>query len=308
METLVYLNGKIIPEEESKVSIFDIGFLYGATFMEAVRTFKHRYFKLDEHIERLDKSLNYAGLGSLMNDIDIKAILADLLDRYTANLDREDDCWTCINITPGQGFPQPLMEQSTVKHKPTVAVYITPLPYSEYCKYYFEGKHAFIPNIRNIPHQSLDPKCKSRSRLHYFIAKREALIYDPDAFALLLDLQSNITESSGANFFIVAKSKIYTSQGESVLNGISRDMVFELAKELKIEAYEKNINLYDVYNSDEAFFTTTSYCILPVSKVNNVKIGSEIPGQVTKRLLDLWSKQVGVDIVQQAVKFSNYKK
>jgi len=305
MERLVYLNGEMVPEKEVKISVFDVGFMYGATFMEAVRTFNHKYFKLSKHLERLDKTFRYAGLSSLVEKEEMESIFNMVLERNIHLTDKDDDRWVCANVTPGIGFPQPLVKQKDLT--PTIIVYSTELPYDEYVKYYTEGKPAVTPIIRNIPPQCMDPRCKTRSRLHYFIAKREALKKDPESFAVLLDINGNLTESSGANFFIVSNGALYTSDPHNILNGISRQTVIELAKELNIKTYERDISLYDAYNADEAFFTTTSYCILPVSKINDVSIGKNIPGDLTKKLLDLWSKKVEVDIVGQAQKFAKIK-
>jgi len=305
MERLVYLNGKMVPEKEVKISVFDVGFMYGATFMEAVRTFNHKYFKLNEHLERLDKTFRYAGLSSLVKKEEMENIFNMVLETNIHLTDKDDDCWVCANVTPGVGSPHPLMKQKDLT--PTIVVYSVELPYNEYVKYYTEGKSAITPIIRNIPPQCMDPRCKTRSRLHYFIAKREALKRDPESFALLLDINGNLTESSGANFFIVSNCILYTSNPHNILNGISRQTVIELAKELDIPVYERDISLYDAYNANEAFFTTTSYCILPISKINDMSIGKHIPGDLTKKLLDLWSKKVEVDIVGQAQRFSKVK-
>ena len=305
MDKLIYLNGKMVTEEKANVSIFDIGFMYGATFMEAVRTFNHEYFKLSEHLERLEKSLIYAGIGSIFNKIELESIMNIVLETNTKFIDKEDDSWVCINVTPGIGFPHPLMKQKS--SRPTIVAYSSELPYEEYYKYYSEGKSAITPNIRNIPPQCMDPRCKTRSRFHYFIAKREALTIDPGSFAILLDINGNITESSGSNFFIVSKNALYTADRQNILNGISRQTVIELACEIGVPVYERDISLYDVYSADEAFFTTTSYCMLPVSRLNGISIGNEIPGCLTKRLLCLWSEKVGVDIVGQAEKFGKMK-
>jgi branched-chain amino acid aminotransferase len=273
--------------------------------MEAVRTFNQKYFKLYEHLERLDKTFRYVGLGSLVSKKKMEDIFNMVLEKNIHLTDKGDDCWVCANVTPGVGFPHPLTKQKDLT--PTIIVYSAKLPYSEYVKCYTEGKSAIIPVIRNIPPQCMDPRCKTRSRLHYFIAKREALERDPESFALLLDINGNLTESSGSNFFIASNGILYTSTSHNILNGISRQTVIELASELNIPIHERDVSLYDACNADEAFFTTTSYCILPISKINGLSIGKNIPGDLTQKLLDLWSKKVGVDIVGQAQKFARFE-
>jgi branched-chain amino acid aminotransferase len=302
MERKVYLNGQMVAESEAKVSVHDIGFMYGATFFESVRTFKHKLFKLEEHLSRLERSMRYVGLEPLISKPEMAGVIEKVLAANIHLTEEGDDCWICAEVTPGVGFPHPLRGQKD--KRPTVIAYSSSLPYDEYVRYYTVGKHALTPSIRNIPPQSLDLRSKNRSRLHYFIAKIETMKRDSDAFSLLLDLEGNVTEGSGANFFIVANNTLYTPSTRNILVGISRQTVLELAKELNLPAEETDINLYDVYNADEAFWATTSYCILPISQVNHLKIGKKIPGPWTGRLLTAWSKKVGIDILRQAQTFA----
>jgi branched-subunit amino acid aminotransferase/4-amino-4-deoxychorismate lyase len=75
MKTLIYLNGKLIPEEDARISIWDIGFMYSAVFMEAGRTFKHRIYRLDDHLARMDDTMRYAGLKPLVSKSDMASIV-----------------------------------------------------------------------------------------------------------------------------------------------------------------------------------------------------------------------------------------
>ena len=301
-ERKVYLNGEMVPESEARVSVYDIGFMYGATFFESVRTFKHKLFRLEEHLSRLERSMRYVGLEPLIRKGEMAGVMKKVVEANIHLTDKEDDCWVCGEVTPGISFPHPLMGQKD--KRPTVIAYSSPLPHKEYARYYTTGKHALTSTVRNLPSQCLDMRSKNRSRLHYFIAKLETQERDRDAFSLLLDLEGNITEGSGANFCIVANNTLYTPRARNILVGISRQTVLELAKKLGLAAVETDINLHDVYNAEEAFWTTTSYCILPISRVNHMKIGKKIPGVWTARLLKAWSKKVGLDIVKQAEIFA----
>jgi len=108
-------------------------------------------------------------------------------------------------------------------------------------------------------------------------------------------------QRDGANFFIVTDGVLKTPTDYAVLPGISRDVIFELAKQLDIPAVKEDIQPYHAYTADEAFLASTPYCILPVSKVDNRTISKDVPGPITKQLLAAWSEQVGVDIVGQAI-------
>ncbi len=306
METLVYLNGALVPEEDAKVSIFDIGFMYSAVFMEALRTFKHKLFRLEDHLERLERSLRYAGVQSLITSREMGEVVQRVLEANISQFEESDDCWVCAEVTPGLGFPQPLMK-GPVNKKPTVIAYVSPLPYDEYASCYTKGKGAVISTVRNVPASVVDPRAKTRFRLHYFMAKLGAVALDPDAFALLLDTDGYVSEGTGANIFIVANGQLLTPAARNILEGISRRTVIELAHELQIPVSERDLTPYDIYSADEGFWTTSSFCLLPLSRVNHRPIGNRVPGPITEKILNAWSAKVGVDIVAQAMKYAHRK-
>ena len=98
---------------------------------------------------------------------------------------------------------------------------------------------------------------------------------------------------------------IITPEPRNVLRGVSRAYIFELAQKLGLPCIEKNIEPYDVITADEAFMTGTPFCILPVSSLNNIPIGSGPMGKITHQLLDMWSSEVGVGIVGQIKKWDS---
>ena len=122
-------------------------------------------------------------------------------------------------------------------------------------------------------------------------------------WALLIDPDGFITEGTGDNFFIVKNGEILTPEGRNILRGISRDYIFEIAKELKITIRETNIEPYDVYTADEAFMTGTPFCLLPTVSLNGIPIGNGKMGNITSKLLKKWSKNVGLDIEKQIIKY-----
>ena len=138
-----------------------------------------------------------------------------------------------------------------------------------------------------------------RSRMQYYLADQEAHLVDPDASALLLDLQGNVTETSGANFLIVQDGTIISPPLRNILPGISRAVVIELAAKLDISFVERDIQVYNVINADEAFTATTPYCLMPVTRINGLAVGGGRPGPVYRRLMQAWSREVGLDIIKQ---------
>lgn len=300
MENLVYFNGELLPQSEAKVSIFDMGRLYGASFYESLRTFKHRYFLFDQHMKRLERSLLYSGLIHNVDMAEVRQACETVLETNFSGAPADTDFWACVEVTPGETFPMPLMKKDNVK--PNIFAYIVELPFKEYAEYYAGGKAGVCSFYRNIPPQCFEQRCKNRARLPHFLSKLDAKRMDPDAFAFMLDLNGFITEGTGANMFFVMDGVIYTPTTRNILVGESRNFAMKLAEKLGYKVVEKDITLYEAYCADEAFWTTSSYCILPMTKIDGRKIGDGKPGEISKALLAAWSREVGVDIVGQAMK------
>jgi branched-subunit amino acid aminotransferase/4-amino-4-deoxychorismate lyase len=182
---------------------------------------------------------------------------------------------------------------------PTVCVHTFPMPFELWAAKIRDGMHVVTPSIRHVPPSCYDPKIKYRSRMHYYLADQEARLVDPEACALLLDLDGNVTETSGANFLIVEEGKIVSPTTRNILPGISRAMVIELARRLGIAFEERDIQVYNVINADEAFMTSTPYGVMSVTRINGLAIGDGRPGPLARRLLAAWSDDVGVDIAAQ---------
>ena len=158
-----------------------------------------------------------------------------------------------------------------------------------------------IAKTRSYSSEQLDPKIKHYSRLNFVMADLEAKDVDPEAFPVLLDTDGNISESIGANFFIVTDGVLRTAGDKDILQGVSRMTVMDLAEQLGIRVSEEALQPYDVITADEAFLSSTPFCVLPVGRVDNRDIGSGAPGPITKQLLAAWGEMVGLDIVDQMV-------
>lgn len=298
MKRLLYLDGKMVGHDEAAISPFDTGFMYGATVYESLRTFGHRVFRLEDHLARLARSLRYIGLEPGPVVAEVKEAIEKVLAANLHLAGPGEDIWMCAEVTPGRGFPHPALDASGVR--PTVIVFDTEMPCAEYAAFYDEGARVITAGVPNMPPEVIDPRVKHRSRLHFFLAKREALSRDPGAYALLRDTRGFVSEGTGANVFIIRDGRPVTPPERNILAGISRRTVIELAAEAGIPALETDINLYDVYNAEEAFLTTSTYCILPVSSVDGRAIGTGRPGPVTLELLGKWGEMVGLDIAGQA--------
>lgn len=296
----VYLNGALVPRQEAKISVFDSAVMLGDTVTESTRTFAHRPFKLEEHVARLYKSLKITRINSGLTSDEMIALSHRVLAANAHLLEPDEDCWLVHNISRGLSVAG---SDPTVQRSPaTIIIFTSQLVLTDWARFYVEGCHAVTPASRAMPAQSLDARIKNRSRMAYTLAEIEVKLVDREAQGILLDLDGNIAENKGGNFFIVADGELKTPATTSSLAGISRATVLELGTALGIPVRECNIQPYDVYTADEAFFTSTPYCIMPATRFNGLPVGNGLVGPITKRLLAAWSERVGVDIVAQGLR------
>lgn len=293
----VYLSGRMVPEDEAKISIFDSAVMLGHCVTESIRTFRHEPFQLEDHIARLFRSLKVARITPGHSPEELRRITLDVLDANRHTLTPDNDCWIVHNVSGGLLRHGPSSAQS---HAATVMIYTDHLDLRGWAGYYTEGCHAVTSMSRAVPAQSLDARIKNRSRMFYTIADAEARLVDPDAQCVLLDTDGNVSENKGGNVFVVSDGELRTPSADNCLAGISRQTVIELAAQSGLPVRESKLQMYDLYTADEVFFTSTPYCIMPATRFNGLPIADGHVGPVTQQLLTAWSDRVGLDIVAQA--------
>ena len=294
MEYQIWVNGKFVDRDKAQVSILDRGFRVGDVVFDTSRTFNGKIFKLREHLERFYSSLKYVRIDPQMSIEEMEKITLDVVRHNEKTRTTLNDDYMISQIVSG-GI-------GARGGQPTIAIIIDPLGSPKWAPAYANGANVVISKTRSYSSQSLDPKVKHYSRLNFVLAELEATDMDPTAIPLLLDLDGNVSESIGANFFIVSNGRLIVPSSESTLRGVSRSTIFELGKSLGIPVVEEKLQPYDVYTADEAFLCSTPYCILPVGQVDGRKIGATAPGPVTNQLLAAWSEKVGMDIVDQLLR------
>jgi branched-chain amino acid aminotransferase len=304
-QRVVFQNGEFVAEQDAKISIFDSALMFGDMVFEMTRSFNKKQFKLREHLERLYTGIKIFRIPMKLSIEEMEKLCYETIERNDIVFSEHDEHRLMINVSRG-----PLSIYGPIfggKIEPTVVIADFPLKWTvaSMGHLFEEGIDAVIPSQRGIPASLLDPKIKNRSRVHYQMANIEVSGYKGDNnWALLLDPDGFIAEGTGDNFFIVKNGMIITPEDRNILRGVSRDYIFEVAKELGLECVEKNIDPYDVHSADEAFMTGTPFCLLPVTSLNRLTIGSGKMGNVTQSLLDQWSKNVGLDIKKQIVDYS----
>jgi branched-chain amino acid aminotransferase len=295
-ERIVYFNGDYIPESQALVPYRDRSFLFGDGAFDLTRTFRHRIFKLDEHIERLYRSLRALRLDPTMPAEKMSEITRNVVERNLHLLSDDEDYWVGQRIT--RGVLQ--VEGDNWDHYgPTVIVECVPMPIAERAHHYRDGMQVVIPSVRRTPPEALTPRAKTHNYLNLVMGDLEVRAQNPDGWAILLDMNGNLCEGLGSNIFLVKDGILRTPRENFVLPGVSRETVIELAAKLGIPFREDDLDLFDAYNADEAFITSTSLCICPVASINGMEMGAGVYGPVTKRLIEAYTEMVDCDFVQQ---------
>jgi branched-subunit amino acid aminotransferase/4-amino-4-deoxychorismate lyase len=300
-EAQVYLNGRTIPASEAHLAIFDAGLVLGATVTEQTRTFQQRLYRLEDHLDRLFRSLHYTRIDIGLSKAELASISEELITHNARLLDEGDELGLIHFVTPGEYAAYAGLTGRPARTTPTVCVHTFPLPFERWAGKMQTGAHLVTPSVRQVPPQCYDPKMKCRSRMHYYLAEKEAQMVDPEASALLLDLDGNVTETNAANFLMAERGVLASPTPANTLPGISRATVIELAGQLGIPFVERDIQVFSALNADEALLTSTPFCLMPVTRINGVPIGDGKPGPIYRRLIEAWSRRVGVDIEQQMV-------
>jgi len=279
-EEFVYINGEFVPKENAKISVWDHGLLYGDGVYEAIRVYEGNIFKLKEHIDRLYNSAKAIKIEIPMTKEELLEAVVELVKRNKLR-----NGYLRIIVTRGVGF---MGVDPRNCEKPTIIIM------SELRKALFGGKPitAIVSTIRRFPSQCLDPKIKSLNYLNNVLAKIQAIEAGTDD-AIMLNMEGYVAEAVTENIFVVKKNIIYTPPlTAGILEGITRSVVIEIAKNLGFEVREENLTIYDLYTADEVFLTGTAAEITPVVKIDGRLVGNGEPGPIFKKILEEYQKIV----------------
>ena len=277
MSRVVYLNGELVPEEDARVSVYDHGLLYGDGAFEGIRVYSGKVFKLREHIVRLYRSAHAMMINLPITEEEMEqAILTALRTNGVM------DGYVRITITRGVG----LGLDPRVCKTPTVIIMTDRLAlYPE--EMYNEGLQVVTVSTRVPPAQALEPRIKSLGKYVINIqAKIEANRVGAGE-GLMLNTEGYVAEGTGDNIFLVRDGKLVTPPPYAgILEGITRNVVMGLARDMGIPVEERLFTLFDVYVADECFLTGTAAEVIPVVKVDGRTIGTGRPGEMTNRLIE----------------------
>jgi branched-chain amino acid aminotransferase len=275
-ELLIYLDGKLVPEPEAKISVFDHGLLYGDGVFEGIRFYNGRVFRLEEHTRRLYDSAKALLLNVAMTPAEM---IRATVETVRANGLRDGYIRTVITRGPGS------MGLSPYKcPKPTVFIIAATIQlYPESA--YRDGLVMATVATRRPRHDILPPQVKSLNYLNNVMAKVEAIQAGAEE-GLMLNDQGLVAECTGDNIFIVRDGAVSTPPlSAGALDGITRRVVFEIAAELGIPIRERDLTRHDIFTADECFLTGTAAEVIAAVKLDQRIIGTGKPGVITQRFV-----------------------
>jgi len=297
---VVYFNGHYVSESEARVSIFDSALMVGDMAFEMTRTFSGTPFKLREHLHRLYASLRLLEIDCGLTIDEMEQMTLATLERNIPTEPDDMEWWIMHNVSRGPlGLYQTVFPDGL---HPTITISAWPMitHMGSFAPTYKTGVRFAIPAQRALPADLLDPKAKTRSRLHYQMAQLQAKRMGDQVWPILLDPDGFLAEGPGWNIFLVRKGVLYTPEPRNILLGVSRATTIELACDLGVSVVETNLGRYEALQADELFCTATSYCLVHGTSFEGQTVGDGTPGPVFQKLIEAWKELAGVDFIAQS--------
>jgi branched-chain amino acid aminotransferase len=271
----IFLDGKIVPVADARVSVFDHGLLYGDGVFEGIRSYNGRVFRLQAHLQRLEDSARAVRLQLPMTLDELSKAVYD-----TLKANNIVNGYIRLVVTRGVGT---LGLSPNRTSNPSVFIIADQIEL--YPKELYENGMAVISSsvVRNHPN-ALSPRIKSMNYLNNILAKIEAL--DADVYeAIMYNHLGFVSECTGDNLFLVRDGVLLTPPiSAGILEGITRNAVIELIRKRNLVLHEIDLTRHDIYVADECFLTGTAAEVIPVTRVDSRPIGEGVPGPITRQL------------------------
>ena len=276
-----WIDSKYVELAEAKIPILDWGFLRSDATYDVVHVWKGRFFRLDKHIDRFFESAKKLRMPCQINRDELKKILANCVSKG-----KLESAYVEMIQTRGMS---PKFVRDPRLATPRVMAFAVPFGWILKQEDFEKGLNVLLTDIKRIPPSSVDPTIKNYHWMDLVTGMLDAYEKGNDT-AVLVDENNNITEGPGFNLFCINESGIFTPD-HGVLEGITRQSVFDLAKELHLPIMKKSISVEELYNAEELFATSTAGGIMPITKVSGKEIGKGCVGNLTRQLHTLyWQK------------------
>ena len=280
---IAFIDGKYVPSDEAKISVFDLGFSRSDVAYDVVSTWKGLFFRLDDHVDRFLQSCAGVRIPCPYGKNDIQRILAECT--YRAGL---QDAY--VEILATRGHFRSLDVRDLRQTEPTFVAYAIPYVWIATPEKQQVGLHVFIAKTPRIPDASVVARYKSFHWGDLTRAQFEALDAGADV-AVLCGVTGDLSEGPGFNIFFIKGERLFTPR-INVLEGITRRTVLALAEEIGIPVETGNYPADALRTADEAFICSTAGGIMPVTIVDGKALGNGKPGPISWRLRELyWEKR-----------------
>ncbi len=276
-QTLIYLDGKLVPESEAKISVFDHGLLYGDGVFEGIRIYNGRVFKLTEHLTRL-----YESARSILLTMPLIMQEMEQATLQTVAANGLRDGYIRLVVTRGVGSlglnPYQCPKASVIIIAGTIKLYPE--------KVYGEGLTLITCATRRPSPAALSPQVKSLNYLNNIMAKIEAIQGGAEE-GVMLNEQGYVAECTGDNLFIVKGGEVFTPPiSAGALDGITRRVAIDLLKEMGVVCQEASLTRHDIFTADECFLTGTAAEVIAAVELDRRSIGDGKPGLLTQKLVE----------------------
>jgi len=285
MSATVNVNGRVSDQEHAVISVFDHGFLYGEGIYETLRTYNGEPFLFDRHMRRLRVSASMLSLAVPLDNEQIAARFAETMT--TARLgDSGQEAYIRILITRGIGE---LTYEPSACPDPSIVIIVKPQVDPPAHAYQHGVKVGIVGVVRNHP-DTVNPLIKSNNLLNSALAAQEA--YRKGAFeGVMRNYRGELAECTTANLFVVKNGVALTPPIDAgLLAGITREFLFEVGARVGVPVREQVLRDADLFGADEAFLTSTTRELVPITQVDDRTIAGGQPGPITRALLDEFRK------------------
>ncbi|PPR62526.1 MAG: D-alanine aminotransferase [Alphaproteobacteria bacterium MarineAlpha3_Bin7] len=287
-EPLIYLNGKISELQDTKISPFDRGFLWGDGVYEVTPCFGNKLYRLQDHVDRLYRSLSYVRINPSLSPSDMIMETERLLFENRDRLDTDSMYRVGHWVTRGEDSPS---MKTNDAGPATLMIFFRLVDTATISRDQSKGIKLSVSSVRRNPPECIEPRAKVTSKINQILAELD--VANQKALPLMLDLNGNVAENSVSNFFMVRDNALWTPPDRNILEGVTRKVVFEICERLSIPLIERNFTMYDVAQGDEFFITSSAVCAMPVSEVDSFRPKQKVPGPITKRIIEAFAVETG---------------
>ncbi|MGD8558795.1 MAG: D-amino-acid transaminase [Gammaproteobacteria bacterium] len=272
----VYLNGEFLPDNAACVSVLDRGFIFGDGVYEVIPAYQGNLFRLNEHLARLQNSLDAIRIKNPYTNDQWQNMLAELVTKNGGG-----DLSVYLQVTRGSAQRDHALPANV---EPTVFAMANPLQPPKP-----QDLQNGIKAITTVDDRWLNCHIKAISLLPNVLLRQKAI--DAGATEAILLRNGEATEGAASNLFIVENNVLITPpNGPCLLPGITRDVILELAQKAHISCKEAPISEQQLREADEIWITSSTKEIMPVTSLDNEPVGNGKPGPLWHQVVELFQQ------------------